>query len=97
MTYTKVYGASEPEDIQLLDDAGVLIGTGLTLGISWEGTAPSPAPTVAWLSAAAGTVRMTGLESVPRGVYRFRFTLTDGLSKVGHCPNGMATDSLHVV
>lgn len=97
MTHTMVAGTSEPQDFQLKDDGANLVGTGFTVGIVWSETTPAGPPTVAWLSQAAGTVRVTGCASMAVGKYPFRFSLTDGASAVGYCPNGDAPDEWLVV
>lgn len=51
-------------------------------------------PVVAWLSQAGGTVTVTGLEILPVGGYRVRYSLTDGASKVGYAPTGDAPADL---
>lgn len=89
-TYRIVEGTSEPQDFQILDDGDALVGTGLTLGIVvyQNGTAVSSAPTVAWLSQAAGTVRVSSMNLLSAGEYHVRYTLTDSGSKVGYVPGG---------
>jgi hypothetical protein len=90
-TYRIVEGTSEPQDFQLEDDGEALVGTGFTVALKLysNGTlVTTSAPTVAWLSQAAGTVRVSGCEGLSAGEYRVRFTLTDGSSKVGFVPGG---------
>ena len=87
MTHTMVVGTTEPQDFQLLDDGVALVGTGFTIGLSWRDATPDGPPSVAWLSQAAGTVRVTSTGSMAVGTHRFRFTLTDSGSKVGYLPN----------
>lgn len=54
-------------------------------------------PTVAWLVAADGTVRVTGVEVLALGNYRVRYRLTDGAGKYGFAPNGEKADLWTVV
>jgi hypothetical protein len=90
-TYHIVEGTSEPQDFQILDDGAELVGTGLTLAIRVysNGTLVSTSPpTVAWLDQAAGTVQVSGIESLAAGEYNVRYTLTDSGGKVGFVPGG---------
>lgn len=89
-TYRIVEGTSEPQDFQLYDDDAALVGTGLTLGLAiyQNGTAVSSPPTVAWLSQAAGTVRVSSMNLLSAGEYHVRYTVTDSGSKVGYVPGG---------
>ena len=96
-------GTSEPLDVQLLNDAANLVGTGLTLGLEIKHyvngvmtTVASP-PTVAWLSQAGGTVRITSAHLLAVGSYYVRYTLTDSGGKVGYCPNTKSSDRWDVV
>jgi len=96
------FGTSEPQDFQLLNDGAALDGTGLTLSIEVEtpqGQAISPLPTAVWLSQANGTVRVTGIEDLPKGRYRVRYVLTTtgSPSTLGYVPNGQQPDVWHVV
>lgn len=101
MTHTIPFGTSEPQDFALLDEGAPLVGTGLTLELvitEANGTAlGSPAPTVAWLVQADGTVRVLGTETLSLGSYSVRYQLTDGLGQVGYAPNGDAADTWDVV
>lgn len=96
MTYTIVEGTTEPQDVQLQNDGAALSGTGLTVGLDWRETVLGT-PAVAWLSQAAGTVRITGLDQMTVGTYHLRFTLTDASNKVGYCPNVAKPDVWNVV
>jgi hypothetical protein len=99
-TYYIVEGTSEPQDFQLQDDAANLVGTGLTIGLvvyDNTGASVSSAPTVAWLSQADGTARVSSVNLLSVGEYHVRFSLTDGASKVGYCPNGAEADRWIVV
>jgi hypothetical protein len=90
-TYRIVEGTSEPQDFQILDDDENLVGTGLDLDVKvyLNGTlVTTDAPTVAWLSQAAGTVRVSGIENLDPGEYHVRYTLTDSSDKVGFVPGG---------
>jgi hypothetical protein len=92
-TYYIVEGTSEPQDFQIWDhdNEEAEPGTGLTVAIKVysNGTLiTSSPPTVAWLSQAGGTVRVSGVENLAAGEYRVRFTLTDTNSKVGFVPGG---------
>jgi len=95
-------GTSEPQDFLLRNNGQAIDGTGFTIGIEVSKLAdgvitPQSAPTVAWLSQSAGTVRVTGLESFALGNYLVRFKLTDGGGKVGYVPNGKTADLWVVV
>ena len=99
MTHTMVVGTTEPQDFQLLDDHAPLVGTGLDIDIEFRANEvdAEDLPSVAWLSQATGTVRVTDVESLAVGTYHFRFTLTDSGGKVGYVPNESATDVWRVV
>lgn len=107
MTHIFPAGTSEPQDFELLSDDEALDGTGFDVDIVIytyvEGRAPvalnlgSPAPSVEWLDQAAGTVRVTGCESLDAGTYLVRYRLTDGDDKDGFFPNGMQADVWRVV
>jgi hypothetical protein len=86
MTHLMVAGTSEPQDFTLTSNGVALVGTGFTIGMEWRSTPEGP-PTVAWLSQAAGTVRVTDTESMAEGNHYFRWTLTDAGGKVGYVPN----------
>lgn len=89
-TYRIVEGTSEPQDFQLYDEDVALVGTGFTLGLKvyLNGTLVTSAPTAAWLSQAAGTVRVSSMNLLSAGEYHVRYTLTDSGSKVGFIPGG---------
>lgn len=91
---------SEPQDFQLRDDGAAYDGTGITVTLeiaeSTGATIATP-PTVAWISAAAGTVRVSGVETLAVGTYYVRYVLTDGAGKVGYIPNGRPPDIWYVV
>jgi hypothetical protein len=82
-----VVGTSEPQDFQLLDEGVPFVGTGFTVEIVWRGNAPAGPLSVAWISAADGTVRLTGTSQIAVGTYGFRWKLTDGIGQVGFIPN----------
>lgn len=84
MTHTIVVGTTEPQDFALFDDAEALVGTSWDVGLEFRETVSGPA--VAWISAAAGTARVTGLDGLTAGIYHFRFTLTDGV-EVAYVPS----------
>lgn len=93
-----VYGTSEPQDFALLDDGAALDGSSLTLGLEARTGEDITGVSAAWISAAAGTVRVTGVENLALGRYHVRFTLTDGSGKKGYCPNlSVPADEWHVV
>jgi hypothetical protein len=97
--YNIVQGTSEPQDFLIRNDGDALDGSGFTIGLSiyQDGQVPSSVPTVAWLSQANGTVRVSGVNVLSSGEYRVRFSLTDGSSKVGYVPNGPDADRWIVV
>ena len=91
--YEIVYGTTEPQDFQLLDDSEDQVGTGLEVGIVvYRGTTLVEGITVAWLSQANGTVRVSGVGTLAVGEYHVRYTLTDGAGKVGYVPSGREAD-----
>lgn len=105
MTHVIPVGTSEPQDFALKNDGVALVGTGFTIGLEmftlsdlgvWDAIG-SPMPTVAWLSQAAGTVRVTGLEGLSAGTYAVRFTLEDGSGTIGYAPNGLSADTWRIV
>jgi len=87
LTHIMVVGTSEPQDFLLLNNGAAVVGTSLTVGLEWRGTAPAGTFSVSWLDAPAGKVRVTGTGSMVIGIYPFRFTLTDGGGAKGYCPN----------
>jgi hypothetical protein len=90
-TYRIVEGTTEPQDYQILDDGDALVGTGFDVGLNvyLNGQlVTTGVPTVAWLSQAAGTVRVSGMDGLAAGEYAVRYTLTDGSAKVGYVPGG---------
>lgn len=100
MQHTIVVGTSEPQDFQLYDDGVALVGTGYTVTLAIanrSGATIATPPTVAWLSQATGTVRVSGVETLTVGKYDVRFLLTDSSSDDGYAPNGLAPDLWHVV
>jgi hypothetical protein len=100
-TYTIIEGASEPVDVSLLNDGAALVGTGLDVSLSIRAVSPAELPdtlpTVAWLSQAGGTVRLTGMEALGLGTYKVRFVLTDESEGEGYAPNGGEPDTWRVV
>jgi hypothetical protein len=101
MTHTIPVGTSEPQDFELRNNGVALDGSTLDVALEMvaiEGsTLPETVPTVGWLNRAAGTVRVTGVETLPVGGYRVRYKLTDAGSKIGFCPNGAKADIWQVV
>ena len=92
-TYDIVLGTSEPQDFQLTDDGEDQVGTSLTIGIVvYQGTTLVDDIDIAWLDQTAGTVRVTGIESLAAGEYHVRYTLTDSGGKVGFVPSGREAD-----
>lgn len=92
-------GTSEPQDFQLRDDGEALVGTGYSVALEIEnrsGAVIATPPTVAWLSQAAGTVRVSGAQNLDEGTYLVRYALTGG-ALVGYCPNGRRPDIWVVV
>jgi hypothetical protein len=77
-------GTSEPT-FPTTPAATVVDGT-----VTWT----ESSPVVAWLSQAGGTVTVSGIEMLPVGGYRVRYSLTDGASKVGYAPTGDAPADL---
>jgi hypothetical protein len=103
-----VEGQTEPVDVQLkTQPAGGeltnLVGTGLDVAIEIQRyedgvlTDVDTPPTVAWLSQAGGTVRVSGIETLEVGSYAVRFTLTNIANDVGYVPNGPTADLWRVV
>lgn len=100
MTQIIPLGTSEPLDFGLRDNGAAINGTGWDVALEIarrDGAAIATPPTVAWLSQAAGTVRVIGTEALTLGSYHVRFQLTDSASKVGYCPNGLTPDLWVVV
>jgi hypothetical protein len=95
-----VEGTSEPYDFQLYNNGVALVGTGLDVELElFRGASQltgSP-PQVAWLDQTAGTVRVTGLDSLSKGNYRARYKLTDAGTLIGYAPNQDAADEWAVV
>ena len=100
MTHVIPVETSEAQDFQLRDDGEPLVGTGFTVTLeitNRSGAAIATPPTVAWLSQAAGTVRVSGCENLAIGTYYVRFILTDSGGKVGYVPNARRPYIWHVV
>lgn len=103
MTHIIPVGTSEPQDFALLDAGVAINGTAITVSLeiaqyaSGTTSEVDTPPTVAWLSAAAGTVRVTGTESLEIGTYLVRFKLTDAGSLIGFVPNLAKADIWRVV
>jgi hypothetical protein len=103
MTHIIPFGTSEPQDFALLDAGAAINGTAIDVDLeiaAYAGGVPSEVdtpPTVAWLSAAAGTVRVTGTESLAVGTYLVRFKLTDAGDLIGFVPNLAKADIWRVV
>jgi hypothetical protein len=100
MIHTFPVGTSEPQDFVLRDQGTAIDGTGWDVFLDIEevdGTAVLTPPTVAWLVAASGTVRVSGTEDLPVGTYHVRFRLEDQGGAVGWAPNRMAPDTWRVV
>jgi len=87
MIHTMVAGTSEPQDFAIYNDGTALVGTGFDVEIEWRSEPAGGPPTVAWLSQAGGTVRVTDTENMQEGAYYFRWKLTDALDQVGYVPN----------
>lgn len=100
MTHVIPVGTSEPQDFQLRDDGSAYVGTGITVTLeiaNRSGAVIATPPTVAWVSAAAGTVRVSGVEHLAVGTYYVRYVLTDSGGDVGYIPNGRSPDIWAVV
>lgn len=100
--YVIPLGTSEPQDFELRNNGVAINGTGYAIGIEVARFADGavigvPAPSIAWLVQAAGTVRVTGVEAFVAGNYLVRFRLTDGSSKIAYVPNGEHADLWLVV
>lgn len=102
-THSIPFGTSEPQDFALRNNGQPYDGTGSTVELEIKqyvsGVAvavPSP-PSVAWLAISSGTVRVTGVGSLPVGSYLVRYKLTDAGGKVGYFPNGPKADVWAVV
>jgi hypothetical protein len=108
MTHIIPEGTSEPQDFELRNDGEAVDGTGFDVTlyicqnvVSGEPICPEGEPppeiTVAWLSQANGTVRVTGVEFLEVGQYLVRFRLTDDNNQDGFFPNGAKADIWRVV
>jgi hypothetical protein len=99
MTHTLPVGTSEPQMFQLRDNGEPLPGTGLTVSFEiFRGVTPVESPPAAdWLDQAAGTVVVTGMETLAVGEYRVRYKLTDAEDVIGYVPNGKSADKWIVV
>lgn len=102
MTHVIVIGTSEPQDFQLIDRGNAVAGAGIVPSIEashkiGDVTTPVSGLAVAWLDAAAGKVRVTGVEALDVGTYLVRFKLTDSGGEVGFAPNGARADVWRVV
>jgi hypothetical protein len=96
-------GTSEPQDFELRNHGAAIDATGYTVALeisrleNGQLAAVSAPPSVDWLSAASGTVRVTGVEALAIGNYLVRYQVTDTGGKVGFFPNGDRADQWRVV
>jgi hypothetical protein len=96
-------GTSEPQIFELRNEGAAIDATdfGLELEISQlvngAPVAVTSPLTAAWSSAAAGTVRVTGVETLAIGNYLVRYKVTDTGGLVGFFPNGDKADIWRVV
>ncbi len=96
--YEIVEGTSEPQDFQLLSDGEAIDGTNLDIDlVVKQNTTEIDGVSVAWLAQAAGTVRVTGIESLAVGEYRARYLITDSNDKTGKIPSGREADRWVIV
>lgn len=97
-----VFGTSDPLDVGLTNNGAAFPGTGLDVSLEIEKytdgvySVVEDPPTVDWLSAAAGTVRVTGTETLALGNYAVRYKITNG-AQIGRIPNGEKSDLWTVV
>lgn len=97
-----VIGTSEPLDVGLTNNGAAFPGTGRVVSLEIEKytdgvySAVTGPPTVAWLSEADGTVRVTGHGALALGNYAVRYKITAG-AQIGHIPNGDKSDLWTVV
>ena len=104
MRHIQVVGTSKPQDFQVLSDGAPLNGSTWTIAIEFRLTGLSAAQlsgvsqvTVAWLDAALGKVRASGVEFLPLGTYYFRFVITDGSGKDAYADSDAGADEWRVV
>lgn len=110
MTHVIPAGTTEPQNFELRDDGVAFNGDGFDIAIeiyqrvdgAWSLLTPSttPAsPVCTWQSAAAGRVRVSGLDTaaLPSGTYLVRYRVTDSGGNVGYYPNGEKADIWRVV
>lgn len=106
MTHVIPVGTSEPQDFALRDDGAAIDGTGLDVeleiytrvdGEMVQLDDDDDPPVAEWLDQVAGTVRVTGCESLEIDNYFVRYKLTDGAGNIGFCPNGAKADLWKVV
>ncbi len=100
MRHTIPVGTSEPQDFELKNDGAAFDGSSFDIELeitAKDGTAIATAPVAAWLVASAGTVRVTGVETLETGHYYVRFKVTDGTNHDGFFPNGDKADVWSVV
>lgn len=92
-THVMPVGTSEPQDFALTDAGIIINGTGIEVAleiaqrVAGADVEIETPPSVAWLVAEEGTVRITGAELLPVGIYFMRFELTDLGGAVGYIPN----------
>lgn len=95
-------GTSEPQDFALRNDGEPFDGTGfnsleIEVYLSGQTTVVEYGPTVAWLSQAHGTVRVSDVDQLDVGSYLVRFKVTDSDGKIGYFPNGKSASVWAVV
>jgi hypothetical protein len=103
LTHVIPVGTSEPQDFALRNAGEAINATGYTValeisqlvnGVAVDVSSP---PSAAWLSAATGSVRVTGVETLGIGNYLVRYKVTDTLGKIAFFPNGDKADQWRVV
>lgn len=86
MKYT-IFGATEPQDFQILEDGQPFDGTGYTVQAVFGSDVPNAVITAAWLEQGTGKVRLTGVENMPPGQYKFRLKVIAGSGTFSYVPS----------
>jgi hypothetical protein len=97
MTYTMVVGTTKPQDFQITSDDAPFNAADYAVAIVFRVPIEAVVLEVAWLSEATSTVRVTGVETLPVGRHKFRFSIEDDAGNIEYSPNHLAEPHTWVV
>lgn len=91
MKYT-IFGATEPQDFQIMEDEQPFNGAGYSVEAVFSSDMANDAVTAAWLEQSEGKVRLTGVENIPPGQYKFRLKV---IADAGGAWSYVPSEGLH--